>query len=496
MAEVSGLNDTMIMMFVFAAGLFAFIALRARVHRELWLLVLTVALFAVPRAGVVLRQVQLPLPAAHVLAAVSIIEWLLFRRNRRAQRSRTGYFFILYTGVVGIGLMVGLATGGNHLIAFLELCFYLFSIGLFFYVSETFWTPHQFMLFMRVVLVISVVVSVYGAAQRYLGTSILVDRVTYNTGGHDISRSYLKTDELSQRRVLSSYGDPNVLASQLVVFSAIAMALLVGKGVPGHMRFGCLVVLAANLVCVAFSGSRAGIIGLSLAGAGVLLWRTRWALVILPVLAIVGSMLLRPLLETELLNRLFYFEGLLDMSDLRSHFPAMSWQLLQATPFGAGLGNTVMLDSVGTSWSFTVLPAGGIWAGFNSFWLNLFSRLGLPGVLAFAVLIGVLCAWVWRHARYVTDPQVKAFLVGGLIGLAGQWVIWLANNTYMLPGGGLNYWFMMGMLVSGCRAYSSENWPEVLPLDSQGRWWAVRAGSLARAVRPGSAVRDALAVQK
>ena len=66
---------------------------------------------------------------------------------------------------------------------------------------------------------------------------------------------------------------------------------------------------------------------------------------------------------------------------------------------------------------------------------------------------------MWAHARMVQDAWVRAFLIGTLAGFVGQSVIWLVNNTFMLPGGGLNFWFTMGMLVAGCQAFTEPSYP-------------------------------------
>ncbi len=462
-------KDPIIMVLLALLLITAYAALQPRRRPELWLIVLTIMLFALPRAGLLIKQINLPLPVNYILAAVFIIEWLLLRQTRPMERSRINYLFILYSAISGVGLAIGLSTGGTYLIAFLELCFYLFAIGLFFYASETFCEPRHFYLFARLVLFISVLVSLYGIGQYFLGSSLLVNYVTYNSGS-DLARSYVESDVIGIRRVLSSYGDPNVLASQLVVFAGIGLALTIGKGISKHTRLLCFLIVIANGLCIVYTGSRAGIICLFLIATLVLIWRTRWALLLIPAFGVIGVILL-----PDLLNSLFQdrFQGFITGEDARKQFPAMAWQLVQAVPFGCGLGNSVELSLQGFNWSFAIKPAGVIWSGLNSFWLNLFSRLGIPGVITFGLLLWSLVKYISVRAKTITDPQVKAFLIGGLAGFAGQWLIWLVNNTYMLPGGTLNFWFMMGMLVAGARTFSMQPQMVMVPLQetvSRSRW--------------------------
>jgi O-antigen ligase/polysaccharide polymerase Wzy-like membrane protein len=453
-------RDPILIVLLILASASAFIALRPGRRTEFWFLSLLLLLFGLPRAGIVVQQVQLPLPLAHILCAVLVIEWLFFRRSRSKEGFRFGKFFLLYAVIAGFGLVVGLSAGGGHIVAFLELCFYLFTIGIFFYVVDTFREQKHFLTFARVVLVISVLVSIYGIAQRYLGSSILVPHLTYNTGGGTISRQYIEVTQASQIRVLSSYGDPNVLASQLIVFIGIALALVVGRGVKGNTRLLCLGVLVINVVCLYFTRSRAGLISMFLVILVVMCWRTRWALLLIPVLALAGYFMIPALVSSYMDAQ---FQGVITGEEIRLLFPRMAWQLLNIVPLGCGFGRTVFLNLEGLNWTFSVAPTTVVWAGLNSFWLNLMCRLGVPGVLAFLLLLIVLFRFVWTRAKQVENRMVRAVLIGALAGFVGQWIIWLVNNTYMLPGGGLNFWFTMGMLVAGCRAFMPPRTMVVLP---------------------------------
>lgn len=437
-------------------------------HRrlELWLVILMVFIFALPRAGVIVPGINLPLPIAHVLAAALILEWLLFRRSFYPERTNLWLYFLLYAVVAGLGLGIGLATGGMYRIIFLELCFYLFALGMFFYVSETFLRPRHFYLFGKLFLVISAAVCIYGIAQRFFGDSVLVNYVTYNAA-KDLARSYIEVPTEQMRRVLSSYGDPNVLASQLVVFAGMALALVLGRKIPSYIRLLAIGIVVLNVVCTIYTGSRAGIICLILVALIVSCWRSRWTLLVLPALILLGVIWLPQWFMSS------RFASGLGSEDIRHQYPQMAWHLLQIVPLGCGWGKTVLLQIQGMTWAFEVRPATVVWLGFNSFWLTLFCRLGLPGVITFVLLLGALFKYVSSRARLISDPLVKASLIGILAGFVGQWLIWLVNNTYMLPGGNLNFWFTMGMLVAGCRAFAPR--PYLVTLPDESPWLLGRA---------------------
>ena len=341
---------------------------------------------------------------------------------------------------------------------------------MFFYASETFTERSHFLFFAKLILLISVLVSGYGVTQRYIDNNILVEHITYNSSGESsggVARSYVTLEEKNNRRVLSSYGDPNVLSTQLVVFIGIALAMVIGGKIPEKTRFLCLLVLIINLACVMFTGSRTAKAALVIVTLIVLCWRSRWALLLIPVL-VVTVLLFAPAIMNQFIATRIPNAELMDKVDLRMKFPSMAWQLLQIAPFGCGFGNTIVLKIQGLNWSFNIEPASVIWKGFNSFWLNLFSRLGVAGLIAFVALLGALFRYIWRQAKLIEDPQVKAFIIGALAGCASESIFWLTNNTYMLPGGALNFWFIMGMLVAGCRAFAGQRYPGMLP--ANGVW--------------------------
>ncbi len=451
------LNDPINIVLIGLSMICIAIAIRPRRYPNSLLMILTVALFALPRAGIHVPSFGVPLPISHILLVVIMVEWVLVRHNRFHEGAGYARYFVIYAIVTAFGLAAGIMWGSKYEVAIMELFFYMFMMTLFFYVSEAFCEPAYFMKFIRIVLMISVFISLYGITQHYLGSKVLIQYITYNSDTN-MARSYLELDDLSLRRVLSSYGDPNVLASQLIVFFGITFSLIISRRISARTRLISLAILAVNSICIVFTGSRAGMICMVLVVIIVLSWRKRWVLFAIPVLLIISVFMSSQLIEDTVVNK---FQGVVSSDDVRAQFPTMAMKLVQVVPFGSGLGRTVSLEVNEMDWNFKVHQAPNIWVGFNSFWLNLFCRLGLPGVVSFLVLLFVLLRYIWRHIKMVQDVQVKAILIGGVAGLICQGVIWMANNTYMLPGGGLNFWFMMGMMVAGSRAYAVQ-YPQMM----------------------------------
>ncbi len=442
------------------------IMLRPYHKPQIVLFIFTVALFALPRAGIIISKgvITAPLPVGHMLAVIFMAEWLIFKWYGSREQTGYGYLFVLFMLIVLFGLVLGIGTGGVGTTAVLEMGFYVLSIGIFFYARDVFKKREHFLLFARLLLGISIFVSVYGILQHFLGADILINHITYNSAS-SLARTYIGNTDITTRRVLSSYGDPNVLAGQLLIFTGIALALVLGKSVSPRTRTAALFILILNTICLIYTGSRAGMLCLALTAVIIFGWRHKWIFALLPVLIFAFVVIAPWLLVNSLPDHL---HGLISANDIRKQFPAMGWQLIQTVPFGCGLGNRIAMQLHGTTWDFAVAPSGGIWGGFNSFWLNLLSQLGIAGVLSFMLLLLVLFWYIWHQAKCITSGPVQAVIAGALAGLAGQWVIWTVNNTYMLPGGGLNFWFTMGMLVAAVRAFS--NHPQsiyILPVNPQ-----------------------------
>ena len=311
-------------------------------------------------------------------------------------------------------------------------------------------TERRVAIFMAAVMTAALAVSLYGISQQFLGERLLIDGLTYNSGS-DLARTYLQAGG-PFTRVLSSYGDPNVLAGQLVIFCAVSLALAMTGGLGAAGRLLCAALFLLNAVCLYYTGSRAGIAGLLLASLCILFWCSRISWFLLP-LAIFCVVMTAGELLFELLPQRFHQFDL--AGDGRASFPQLGWQIIKSIPAGCGFGNTVACNMDASFATVTVVPGSSVWAGLNSFWLNKLSRVGLVGVGVFAIFLGCLWRYIWLQSRAVCEPRVRAFVTGALAGLLAQALIWWVNNTYILPGGGLNFWFLTGGLVACCKVHAT-----------------------------------------
>jgi hypothetical protein len=132
--------------------------------------------------------------------------------------------------------------------------------------------------------------------------------------------------------------------------------------------------------------------------------------------------------------------------DARNLYLGAFFDLLARFPFGVGFGNS--LDEY-----YNIKPADNLWDGYNSFYLHLFSRIGIQGIIIFVVILFLIVKYLFRESNKIEDPNIRYFVFGGACGLIVQQLNFIVNNIYQLPGGMLNFWVMCGMLVTITNLY-------------------------------------------
>ncbi len=133
-------NPTLLMFYSFLAISLAAMFVSDH-HHKFMLISFTVLLFGLPRAGVFLSFVNLPLPVSYILATVFVASWLLFRSWRRRERSRLNFVFLIFMTVGIFSLAWGLGNGGASKTAIIETWFYVFAVGIFFWATDKLCPP-------------------------------------------------------------------------------------------------------------------------------------------------------------------------------------------------------------------------------------------------------------------------------------------------------------------------------------------------------------------
>lgn len=413
-----------------------------------WLLMvlILISVYLLPRAGFLLQTAwyRLPLPAGYILIGSVILRWffyLIFRRDRTKKEKPINKTFLLYIFIATLAVIAGFMTDAYIPVMTLEILFYFAAIFIYFIVIDIFEDKRSVSIFMTGILICGFLISLYGVLLLIYGKKLLVNYVTYNAASY----AALEGQFISAKRTLSSYGDPNTLSAQLMVFCGIFISLLLqGRHNPLQKIF-LLTGLILTILCIYFASSRASLIGLFVLFIVFAMTRIKKMWLYIPTLVVSYFLFLEPV-------RKYYEHRILTTgftSDLRITYIKVFFDLLVRFPFGVGFGNTI--DE-----SYNLVHAYTVWSGFNSFYLQFFSKVGIQGLITFLAMLFLILRYFFKGFSIIEDRNVRYFVFGGACGIIVQQANFMANNVYHTPGGMLNFWVMCGMLTAIVNLYKSK----------------------------------------
>ncbi|HHN45801.1 MAG TPA: hypothetical protein ENN09_00030, partial [Planctomycetes bacterium] len=346
--------------------------------RRFLLAAVIVLCVALPRAGVVLHGLKVPLPYSVVLVYVVFLFVLPFRPLRRYARYLPP--FIGFCGCVLLASLIGLVRHAMPRVVLVEVATIVGQLPVFFVVVHLIRRPADVDFALRWLLLSLLFASVYGIMQFYRGADVIIPGVTY-TAATDFSLVQIANPG-NARRVLSSYGDPNVLAGSLVLFIPALVGMLIAHGRRSERPWRFLYVAAAtvlSLLLLVYCNSRAGYIGV-IAAVGLLTWkfRSRFLRIALPFIVLAWLVA-----ELGLVQRLTT-RAEVPSSDPRWHYAALSAELALTYPEGTGLGVHVKRNPI--DGRFRLIPAPSVWATYNSYYMHLLVRGGFLCLGAFLFL--------------------------------------------------------------------------------------------------------------
>jgi len=230
-------------------------------------------------------------------------------------------------------------------------------------------------------------------------------RFGYPTGPGVIR--YIRDDPSLMKRATSTSVDPNVLGSLLNLAIAMAVPQLLSRHsvLPRWVVVGALGVMGGGLVLTASRGSMGGV---AVAVLAISLLRYRK---LLPWIAVVAILFLVLPWTQELIAH--FVEGVL-RQDLSTQMRMGEYKdaliLIGRYPFlGVGFAGTPDLD---------------IYVAVANVYLTVAAQMGLVGLGAFLLVVGMVLARFWRRRKQVANVPaleplwygVHAALIGGLVG--------------------------------------------------------------------------------
>ncbi len=222
----------------------------------------------------------------------------------------------------------------------------------------------------------------------------------------DVLRYIEDNPDLPERAIGTSV-DPNVFGGMLVIAAALALPQITARKrlLPG---LGSFLAIGLMGVCLILTFSRGAFVGLASAAVGLALVRYRR---LLPLLLIAGLLLLFLPATQDYVTH--FIEGL-QAQDLATQMRLGEYRdaltLIGRYPiFGVGFASAPDLD---------------LYLGVSNVYLLIAEEMGLVGLGAFLVLVGMLFALAWRVRRpALADARLEplwlglhAALVGALVG--------------------------------------------------------------------------------
>ena len=241
-------------------------------------------------------------------------------------------------------------------------------------------------------------------------------------------------------RVFSIVGSPNILGSIMVLFLPLAFAVLIRPGMKPAMRIILTAVVGAMGLCVLLTQSRGAWLGLAVAMVVFcLMVRPAWLLILSG--GAFASLLLPPVF-----NRVAYlFTPQFIVSSQRGgrmlRYETGFRMFLDHPWTGTGLGEFGGAVAMNHK---NLFPATFY---MDSYWLKTLVEMGIPGIAAFAVLIGFLLVWGVRAVRRAEAGKDRLMAAGVFAGLCGVVLHNFLENIFEVPYMVAYFWLMAALLM-------------------------------------------------
>jgi O-antigen ligase len=241
-------------------------------------------------------------------------------------------------------------------------------------------------------------------------------------------------------RVFSIVESPNILGSIMVLLLPLALAVLIRPGVKPAMRCVLAAVAGAMALCVLLTQSRGAWLGLAAAMVVFcLLVRPAWLFILAG--GAFASLLLPPVF-----NRIAYlFTPQFVASSQRGGRMlryAAGFRMFMEKPWtGVGLGHFGGAVAMNHKNLFPTTFY------MDSYWLKTLVEMGIPGIAAFAVLMGLLLVWGVRAVRRAEAGKDTLMAAGAFAGLCGVMLHNFLENIFEVPYMVVYFWLLAALLM-------------------------------------------------
>ncbi len=398
-------------------------------------IIILYAILIIPEFGVVSTIFALSFFPTMVLVAMVSYTFLCY--VLKFSRGKRTFRFSLIDGAVLV-FMVFMALGGIVSVGGTEslkpaLVYCCFMMGYFLVanlIRSEMWMKRS----LYALLSSAAIVALYGIFENFFGTAITIWQDEDMFG--DIAG-----------RVISTFGNPNVLGEYLLMVTPFALAMIiVSKKNTG--RFAGLFVYAVCCLCLVYTWSRGAWLGFIFEMALFLLVSTSKSL----VLAFLGiaSVPFAPLvLPSNIINRI---TSIGNMGDSSTSYRVYIWNaaVRMAKNFGlSGIGvGSEAFSKVYIKYSLSGIEKA---PHAHNLFLQTWIELGLPGLLVFLAVIVILIQCSFTFFKKSMDGKMKSgkyLSLAGFCGIMGVLLqgltdyIWYNYRVYLM------FWIVIGLTVA------------------------------------------------
>ena len=259
-------------------------------------------------------------------------------------------------------------------------------------------------------------------------------------------------DTVEAGRLVSTIADPNFLAASLIAGTALAGAGIVAARGRPILQLASGGALASCLAAFVLTGSRGGIVGLTVALLTAIVVSGRWrAATTIAVMAVVGfsigyyTLYAPPEVKSRIEGAT---QGETQQQDGRSTIWTVGWRMVEDNPIiGVGAGNfedqsvRYVIEPGRTFRTDRVIDNPGV--SHNSY-LGPLAELGIIGALLFVSIIGFSVAAAYRAAiRFARsgDRQMEALSRGLLVACVGI----LAAGFFISAEASKQIWLLLAL---------------------------------------------------
>lgn len=346
----------------------------------------------------------------------------LIKRDNPLDKGSVYIPIILYGIIIFIGTMTSINPTGS----FRDLTIHFVSLGLVFIMINSIKNLDEFNTIITFVVFSATIVALIGLYQYIVGVPI------------DAAWVDVKNNPDIKSRVYSVFGNPNVLAEYLIMIIPVSISLFwYSKRI--YKKFLFLGTSGILILALVFTLSRGGWLGFSFSAlVFVLLVERRLLLSIIPI--VVGGVFFLP---QSILNRIMSIGNFADSSNAyRLKMWQIALKIIRDHPIaGVGFGHLPFKETFETY--IRTMPT---YHAHNTY-LEIAAELGIPGLIAFLLLLFIVFKYGIRSLINQEDKYIKIMAAGLFSGLAGLLVHGAVENVIYLTKIIIYFWILIGFIL-------------------------------------------------